>query len=79
MEQDLIIGINPIVEKLNASPEDISEILLARSPRRPILQSLKRSAQRLGIKIQCVEAKELDYLAQGQSHQGVLARVRAYS
>ena len=79
MEQDLIIGINPIVEKLNASPEDISEILLARGPRRPILQSLKRNAQRLGIKIQCVEAKELDYLAQGQSHQGVLARVRAYS
>lgn len=79
MEQDLIIGINPIVEKLNASPEDISEILLARGRRRPILQSLKRNAQRLGIKIQCVEAKELDYLAQGQSHQGVLARVRAYS
>ena len=79
MEQDLIIGINPIVEKLNASPEDISEILLALGPRRPILQSIKRNAQRLGIKIQCVEAKELDYLAQGQSHQGVLARVRAYS
>ena len=35
MEQDLIIGINPILEKLKASPEDISEILLARGPRRP--------------------------------------------
>ncbi len=79
MEQDLIIGIHPILEKLNASPEDISEILFARGPRRPILESLKRDAQRLRIKIQCVDAKELDYLAQGQSHQGALARVRAYS
>ena len=79
MEQDLIIGPNPILEKLKAAPEEISEILLARGARRPILKSIETDAQRLQIKIQSVDAKELDYLAQGQSHQGVVARVRAYS
>src|SRR5918999_1555547 len=79
MEQDLIVGVNPILEKLKASPEEISEILLARGPRRPVLKLIEGDAQRLQIKIQSVDAKELDYLAQGRSHQGALARVRAYS
>jgi 23S rRNA (guanosine2251-2'-O)-methyltransferase len=79
MEHELVIGINPILEKLKASPEEISEILLARGPLRPILRSLETDAQKLQIKIQFVDAKELDYLAQGQSHQGALARVRPYS
>src|SRR5918993_1786197 len=79
MEQDLIVGVNPILEKLKASPEEISEILLARGPRRPVLKLIEGDAQRLQIKIQSVDAKELDYLANGQSHQGALARVRAYS
>jgi 23S rRNA (guanosine2251-2'-O)-methyltransferase len=79
MEQDLIVGVNPILEKLKASPEEICEILLARGSRRPVLKSIEREAQRMQIKIQSVDAKELDYLAQGRSHQGALARVRAYS
>ena len=79
MEHDLVIGINPILEKLKASPEEISAILLARGPLRPTLKSLERVAQKLQIKIRFVETKELDHLAQGQSHQGALARVRPYS
>jgi 23S rRNA (guanosine2251-2'-O)-methyltransferase len=79
MEHELVIGINPILEKLKASPEEISEILLVRGPLRPILRSLETDAQKLQIKIQFVDAKELDYLAQGQSHQGAIARVRPYS
>jgi 23S rRNA (guanosine2251-2'-O)-methyltransferase len=79
MEHELVIGINPILEKLKASPEEISAILLARGPLRPILKSLESDAQKLQIKIQFVDAKELDRLSQGQSHQGALARVRPYS
>jgi 23S rRNA (guanosine2251-2'-O)-methyltransferase len=79
MEYDLVIGVNPIVEKLKSAPEDIAAILLARDKLRPILRSIERDAQRLKITISYLEAKELDRLAQGQSHQGVLARVRAYS
>jgi 23S rRNA (guanosine2251-2'-O)-methyltransferase len=78
MEQDLIIGVNPILEKLRASPDEISEILLTRGSLRPILKSLERDAEKLQIKVHLVDAKELDYLAHGQNHQGVLARVRAY-
>lgn len=78
MEQDLIVGVNPIVEKLRAAPEEISKILLARGPLRPTLQSLEREARKLQIEIQFLNAKELDSLAHGQNHQGVLARVWAY-
>jgi 23S rRNA (guanosine2251-2'-O)-methyltransferase len=78
MDDDLLIGINPIIEKLKTSPEEISLILLARGNLRPILKLIQSDAQRLKIKINYLEAKELDHLAQGGSHQGVLARVRAY-
>lgn len=79
MEYDLVIGVNPVLEKLKTLPEEISGILIARGPLRPILKSIENDAQRLQIGIKYVEVKELDRLAQGQSHQGVLARVRAYS
>jgi len=79
MNYDLVIGVNPILEKLKTSPEEISAILFARGPLRPVLKSIESDAQKLQIEIKFVEAKELDHLAQGQSHQGVLARVRAYS
>lgn len=75
---DLLIGINPIIEKLKTSPEEISLILLARGNLRPILKLIQSDAQRLKITINYLDAKELDHLAQGGSHQGVLARVRAY-
>jgi 23S rRNA (guanosine2251-2'-O)-methyltransferase len=78
MDDDLLIGINPIIEKLKTSPEEISLILLARGNLRPILKLIQSNAQRLKITINYLEAKELDHLAQGGSHQGVLARVRAY-
>jgi 23S rRNA (guanosine2251-2'-O)-methyltransferase len=78
MNDDLLIGINPIIEKLKTSPEEISLILLARGNLRPILKLIQSDAQRLKITINYLKAKELDHLAQGGSHQGVLARVRAY-
>lgn len=78
MDDDLLIGINPIIEKLKNSPEEISLILLARGNLRPILKLIQSDAQRLKITINYLKAKELDHLAQGGSHQGVLARVRAY-
>jgi 23S rRNA (guanosine2251-2'-O)-methyltransferase len=78
MDDDLLIGTNPIIEKLKTSPEEISLILFARGNLRPILKLIQSDAQRLKIRINYLEAKELDHLAQGGSHQGVLARLRAY-
>jgi 23S rRNA (guanosine2251-2'-O)-methyltransferase len=78
MDDDLLIGTNPIIEKLKTSPEEISLILLTRGNLRPILKLIQSDAQRLKIRINYLEAKELDYLAQGGSHQGVLARLLAY-
>jgi 23S rRNA (guanosine2251-2'-O)-methyltransferase len=78
-DDGLLIGVNPIIEKLKISPEEISLIFLTRGRLRPILKSIESDAQRLKIRISYLEAKELDHLAQGRNHQGVLARVRAYS
>ena len=75
----LLIGVNPIIEKLKTSPEEISLICLARGSLRPILKSIESDAQRLKIRIDYLETKELDNLAQGRNHQGVLARARAFS
>jgi 23S rRNA (guanosine2251-2'-O)-methyltransferase len=79
MDDGLLIGVNPIVEKLKTSPEEISLILLTRGNLRPILKSIESDAQRLKIPISYLEANELDHLAQRRGHQGVLARVRTYS
>ena len=79
IDDSLLLGVNPIVEKLKTSPEEISLIFLARGRLRPILKSIESDAQRLKICVHYLDAKELDNLAQGRSHQGVLARVRAYS
>jgi 23S rRNA (guanosine2251-2'-O)-methyltransferase len=74
-----LIGIHPIIEKLKTSPEDISHIWLVRGNLRPILKSLETDARSLNIAIDYVGPKELDRLAQGGNHQGVLAQVQAYS
>jgi 23S rRNA (guanosine2251-2'-O)-methyltransferase len=78
-DDGLLIGVNPIIEKLKTSPEEISLILLARGKLRPVLKFIESNAQRLNVRINYAEAKELDHLARGERHQGVLARVRPYS
>ena len=79
VDDGLLIGVNPIIEKLKTSPEEILVILLARGNLRPILRSIESDAQRLKIAIDYLGPKELDQLTQGENHQGVLARVQAYS
>jgi 23S rRNA (guanosine2251-2'-O)-methyltransferase len=74
-----LFGINPVLEKLKASPHDISEILIARGSSAPVLRGVDAQARGLGIRVRFVPPDLLDRLSDGQRHQGVIAEVVGYS
>lgn len=74
-----LFGINPILEKLKASPHDVSEILIAKGSSGSALRGIHTQAKRLGIRVKYVIPDLLDRLSYGQRHQGVVAEVVAYS
>jgi 23S rRNA (guanosine2251-2'-O)-methyltransferase len=74
-EPSIIFGINAILEKLKASPDEIAEILISGGAAARALQAV---AARLGVRVSPVKGTVLDRLAPGQRHQGAVARVSAY-
>ena len=78
-EPKFLFGINPVTEKLKASPHEVSEILLAKGSSASALRGLEAHAKRLGIRVKYVIPDLLDRLSEGQRHQGVVAEVMAYS
>ena len=75
---NLVFGVNPVLEKLKASSEDVLEILLSEISERSALRLVRQEAQRLGVRLVSVTPKFLDQLVGGYRHQGVVARVKAY-
>jgi 23S rRNA (guanosine2251-2'-O)-methyltransferase len=78
-EPRFLFGINPVAEKLKASPHEVSEILIAKGSSASALRGLDAQARRLSIRVKYVIADLLDRLSEGQRHQGVVAEVTAYS
>ncbi len=78
-DENMIFGINPVLEKLKASTSDILEILISDSAGRAPLREISQQATRLGLPLVRVHPKTLDRLVGGQRHQGVVARVEAYT
>jgi len=78
-EPKFLFGINPVLEKLKASPHDIAEILIAKGSSAPALRGVDTQARRLGIRVKYLPPDLLDRLADGQRHQGVVAKVVAFS
>jgi 23S rRNA (guanosine2251-2'-O)-methyltransferase len=77
-KQDVIFGINPVLETLKASSPDVLEILVSESFDRPALNLVRQEANRRGVRLLSVGSKILDQLVRGQRHQGVVARVQPY-
>ncbi len=77
-EPKFLFGINPILEKLKASPHDVAEILIAKGSSASALRGLDKQARRLGVRVKYVISDLLDRLSDGQRHQGVVAEVTAY-
>lgn len=78
VHNDFIFGVNPVMEKLRASPGEVAEILLAEGHLRPNLHAIDGAARRLGLRVSYVPANALDRLAGGPRHQGVVAKVAPY-
>jgi 23S rRNA (guanosine2251-2'-O)-methyltransferase len=73
--QNLIFGINSVIEKLKAASQEVVEIFV--SDRAP-LRAVREEAQRLGVRVVPADPHLLEKLAKGQRHQGVVARIEEY-
>jgi 23S rRNA (guanosine2251-2'-O)-methyltransferase len=71
----VIFGVNPILEKLKASPQDIIEVLLAEETGAPV----EAAARRSGVRVSRVSRALLDQITQRARHQGVAARVVGFA
>jgi len=78
-EKQVIFGIHPILEKLRASPDDITEIIVAKGPARLASRSVGAAARKLGVRVNYADPAVLDRLAMGQRHQGVVAQINAFA
>jgi 23S rRNA (guanosine2251-2'-O)-methyltransferase len=73
-----VFGINPVLEKLRASPGDVVEIIMAAPAGYSGLTAVEAEAKRLGLSVTYSGRALLDRLAGNSKHQGVVARVRRY-
>lgn len=76
--QNVIFGVNPVLEKLRTSAVDISEVLISEESGRLALRLIRRQAAGLGVRVVTGSRQILDQLAGGQRHQGVIAKVKPY-
>lgn len=76
--ENIIFGINPVLEKLKTSVGDILEILIAENAESLAVRQIAHEARQQGLRIVPVQPKVLDRLVGGYRHQGVVARVEAY-
>ena len=76
---NFLFGINPVLEKLKASPHEISEVLIAKGSSAPALRGVDTQARHLGIPVRYLTPDLLARLAKGQRHQGVVAKVADFS
>ncbi len=74
-----VFGVNSVVEMLRASPDAVTEIVLADGAQRSSLRLIEAEARRLGVKVTYANHKILNRLAANDKHQGVVARVAPYA
>lgn len=76
--EDIIFGRNPVLEALEAG-RDINKLIILEGSRDKTLQKIIDEAKSKRIVIQFSERKILDRVAEGETHQGVVAYVAAYA
>ena len=75
----IIFGVNPVLEKLKGSPQEIVEVVLTKGQQRPVLRFIEREARGHGLPVRQLETAALDRLAEGGKHQGVVAKVAPHA
>jgi len=73
---DNLLGRNPILEALRAG-RPINKILIAKSANIVSLKEITALAKERNILVQFVEKKQLDFMAEGEIHQGIVAQAAA--
>jgi 23S rRNA (guanosine2251-2'-O)-methyltransferase len=76
MDQEYIVGKNPVIEALK-SERDINKILIAEGSQRGQMQQITQLAKEANVIVQFVPKKKIDQIS-GENHQGVLAYIAAY-
>lgn len=77
LKNEIIIGRNPIKEAL-ISGRSIDSILIAKGDRSGAINNIIKKAKELKIPIKETDSKKLDYLCNGNRHQGIIAMVAAH-
>jgi len=79
MPDEIIYGINPVLEALRSERQGLNKILLAEGREGGSVRLLRRLAREKGIPIQVSPKEALDRLAGGGYHQGILGFTAASS
>lgn len=74
----LLYGLHAIREKLRAKADDVLEILIAQESEARAARELSDEARKQGVRTTVVRRDVLDRLAQGQRHQGAVAKIKPY-
>ena len=75
MADEIIKGKNAVLEVLRSPRREVIELIVRRSSSDPRLRMAVEIARRKGIKLSFQDTEELDRLAEGQKHQGIIAIV----
>lgn len=79
IEPLILFGINAVTEKLKGSPQEICEVIIASGRQRGALRSVDQEAKRRGLPVHYAESEILSRLANGEGHQGVVAKVVSFA
>lgn len=77
MEQEMIIGRNPVMEALK-SGRSVNKVIISQQINAQFHSQIQGLSKSAGTIIQKVPKKKLDQLADGGNHQGVIAYVASY-
>ncbi|MCM2268441.1 MAG: 23S rRNA (guanosine(2251)-2'-O)-methyltransferase RlmB [Elusimicrobiales bacterium] len=72
MPIELLYGINTAEEILKAGRRRVLRLVISRAEKAPRVQELAGLARRKGVTVEFCDARTLEKLAQGASHQGVI-------
>lgn len=78
MSENKIFGRNPVLEAIK-SGVNIEKIMIKKGKQEGSIIPIVRRAREAGIFVQEVDKNKLDFLAEGENHQGIIAVVCEYS
>jgi len=77
MSEETVFGVHAVRALLDRRPKDVQRLVLQAGRNDKRVQQLVELAREHGVKVESRPPAELDALAPGQVHQGVVARVTA--